>query len=85
MSIALALAALTTGLWAALKWWQASRVTVDLGYSEPGMKPGATYRRMGMDLPRTPAPADTEAQHLDMTVATWDAMIDAAGLNKKQP
>jgi hypothetical protein len=81
-SILLALAALATGLLAAYKWYKASTVEIDLGYTYPGSQPGATYRRMGMELPRFPESGDPELKQINETAATWDAMKEAAKLNK---
>jgi len=41
-SILLALAALGTALLAAYKWYKASTVEIDLGYTYPGSQPGET-------------------------------------------
>ncbi len=81
-SILLALAALATGLLAAYKWYKASTVEIDLGYTYPGSQPGETYRRMGMEFPRFPESGDHELSQINETAATWDAMKEAANLNK---
>jgi hypothetical protein len=81
-SILLALAALGTGLLAAYKWYKASKVQIDLGYTYPGSQAGETYRRMGMELPRFPEPGDAELKQMNEISATWDAMNEAAKLNK---
>jgi hypothetical protein len=70
LTLLLAVGALGTGLWAACKWLIASGVKLDLGYTYPGMQRGETYRRMGMDFPRTPEPADFQMQQGNLTVAT---------------
>jgi hypothetical protein len=59
-SILLALAALGTGLLAAYKWYKASKVQIDLGYTYPGSQAGETYRRMGKELTRSPEPMEAE-------------------------
>jgi hypothetical protein len=78
----LALAASGTGGWAAYKWYNASKVGIDLGFTYPGMPPGETYSRMGVDFPRTAESGDPAMQQMNETAATWDAMKKAAHLNK---
>ncbi len=65
-SILLALAALAAGLLAAYKWYKASTVEIDVGYTYPGSQPGETYRRMGMELP---ARSGTSGRPLDPLIA----------------
>jgi hypothetical protein len=81
-SILLALAALGTGLLAAYKWYKASKVQIDLGYTYPGSQAGETYRRMGMELTRSPEPMEAELKQMNEISATWEAMNEAAKLNK---
>jgi hypothetical protein len=57
-------------------------VQVDLGYFEPGMPTGVTYRRIGQDVPRFTQPIDTDAQRQIEVVATWEAMRESSMLNK---
>jgi hypothetical protein len=82
LSTLLALAASGAGGWAALKWYNASKVEIDLGYTYPGMPPGETYSRMGVGFPRIPESGDPAMQQMNETAATWDAMKKAARLNK---
>jgi hypothetical protein len=80
VSIVLALTGLAAGLYAALKWFQSSRVEVDLGYSLPGAKEPGTFWRMGIELPRFPEPGGGDLMNL--IAATWDAMMISSKLNK---
>jgi hypothetical protein len=89
IEIALALAALATGLWAAWLWQSSSRVQVDLGYSTPGAPP--TFKRLIFD-PQTGRPLDVELPRFveppggdaaGQIAATWDAMARAAPLNAR--
>jgi hypothetical protein len=82
LSLDLASAALGTGLFAAYKWYRASGVTVDFGYSLPGDPPGQTYRRMGMEFPRAPESGVPEMQRMNEIAATLDALNEAAAINK---
>jgi hypothetical protein len=81
-SFVAALIAFGTGLYAALKWLQASKIDVDLGYCLPGDPTPGTYRRMGVVLTRKPEPVDPALSQMNETVATWEAMGQAAVLNK---
>ena len=81
-SILLALAAFGTGLLAAYKWYKASEVPIDLGYTYPGSQAGETYRRMGTESSRLPEPVDEDLKWMNEISATWDAMNKAAKLNK---
>jgi hypothetical protein len=82
ISILLAIAALVTGLFAAYKWHKSSKVQIDLGYSDPSAQEAGTYRRMDMVLPRVPESPDPELRQMNEMSATWDAMNEAANLNK---
>jgi hypothetical protein len=61
---------------------QASEVQIDLGYTYPGSQAGETYRYMGMELTRYPEPMDAKLKQMNEICATWDAMNEAAKLNK---
>ncbi len=82
LSILLALGASVTGLVAAYKWYRASTVQIDLGYTFPGSQAQETFTRMGMECPRHPEPVDPELKQMNEMAATWDAMNEAAKLNK---
>jgi hypothetical protein len=82
VSIILAIASLGTGLIAAWTWYKASKVQIDLGYIYPGSPPGATFKRMGMEFPRTCESGEPELQRLNEMSATWDAISEASQSNK---
>lgn len=82
VSIVAAMIAFATGLHAAWKWLQASKVDVDLGYCLPGEPNPGTYWRMGIELQRTPEPVDPVLSQMNETAATWEAMSQGAALNK---
>jgi hypothetical protein len=69
VDVALAIAALITGLIAAWHWYKASRILVDPGWTQPG-EPGPSE------------PAAPHQQQRGWTSATIDAFHEAAALNK---
>ena len=81
-SILLAVGALLTGLWAACKWYGASNVKVDLGYSIPGINDDETFERFGMTMRRGPESGDSELNRMNEIMAIWDASDKAAKLNR---
>jgi hypothetical protein len=82
LTIVLATGALVTGLWAAYKWFKASTVRIDPGYTYQGMKPGATFQRFGIDLPRFRKSGDLSFRQLNMNAATLDTVALSMKLNK---
>jgi hypothetical protein len=79
-TIVFAIAALMAGLKAAHEWYKASNVEIDLGYDYPcAPKP---YRRMGMEIPRTPEPGVPELQRMNEIMATWEAVQESSRINK---
>jgi hypothetical protein len=53
-----AFAALVTGLKGAWEWRESSKIDPEFGYTYPGMPPGATYVRHGIEMPRGPEPVE---------------------------
>lgn len=82
VSLILTLLALGAGLASAWTWWRASRVEIDLGYAQPGDKPGATVRRIGIDIPRSPEPVIAELRQMNELAAQLEAARRSARLNK---
>ena len=82
VSILFALAALVTGLLAAYKWYNASNVGIDFGYTYPGSRAGETYTRGGIKSSRFLEPTDDVQKQMNEMDATLDAMKEAAKLNK---
>jgi hypothetical protein len=80
--IVLAMLALGTGLAASYKWYKASRVEIDLGYNPIGVQ-GGIVKRMGLEFPRSSEPLDPEGRQGNEIIATWEAMNEAAKLNKE--
>jgi hypothetical protein len=91
IEVALALAALATGLWAARLWWRSSQVKLDLGYHLPGMPPGTvmrlfpdgTGRLVDQPLPTKMEPVDPFEKLSDQMMATWDLMNRVGPLNAR--
>lgn len=83
VSIAFAAVALLTGLFAAWKWYQASRVEIDPGYIDPFASVQAASERFGMEMPRQMPSGDPDLQRINEIVATWDAMNKGAAMNKE--
>jgi len=79
-SIVFAIAALAAGLVAAYEWYRASNVQIDLGYDYPGAS--KTYRRMGLELRRTPEPGVPDLQRMNEIMATWEAVQESSRINK---
>ncbi len=79
-SIIFAIAALMAGLKAAYQWYKASDVQIDLGYDYPGAP--KTYRRMGLEVRRTPESGDPDLQRMNEIMATWEAVQESSKINK---
>jgi hypothetical protein len=67
-----------TGALAACKWYKASTIPVDFGYTYPDSKPGETFRRRGVELPRFTEPPDGDQKRMNEIDAFGDAMNEAA-------
>jgi hypothetical protein len=82
VGITLAVLGFLTGAYAALKWFQASRVNIDLGYTLPGSPAPGTFRRMGVELQRFSEPVDGGLRQMNEMSATWEAMAQSSKLNR---
>jgi hypothetical protein len=68
LSLVCAAGALGTGLIAAVVWYRASQIEIDLGYDYAGAPP--TYKRGGIEFRRVPESGDPHLQQMNEIAAT---------------